>query len=51
MKLKINLTRKPAPGGVFNCKVINIREIPLQFLLTKQPLSRIPENKSAQISL
>ena len=26
MKLKINLTRKPAPGGVFNCKAINIRE-------------------------
>ena len=33
MKLKINLTRKPAPGGVFNCKAINIRERLLRFLL------------------
>ena len=32
MKLKINLTRKPAPGGVFNCKAINIRERLLRFL-------------------
>ena len=33
MKLKTNLTRKPAPGGVFNCKAINIRERLLRFLL------------------
>ena len=33
MKLKINLTRKPAPGCVFNCKAINIRERLLRFLL------------------
>ena len=33
MKLKINLTRKPAPGGVFNCKAINIRERLLRFLV------------------
>ena len=35
MKLKINLTRKPAPGGVFNCKAINIlAQSSLKFLGT-----------------